>query len=79
VTSEAKALLDQALQLPDDERAEMAALLLRSLDTVTDEGAEEAWDREIERRLAEVDAGTVELVPWDEAKRRIFGSLDEPE
>jgi putative addiction module component (TIGR02574 family) len=79
VTSEAKALLDQALQLPDDERAEMAALLLRSLDAVTDEGAEEAWDREIERRLAEVDAGTVELVPWDEAKRRIFGSLDEPE
>ena len=79
MTSEAKALLDQALQLPDDERAEMAALLLRSLDAVTDEGAEEAWDREIERRLAEVDAGTVELVPWDEAKRRIFGSLDEPE
>ena len=79
MTSQVKALLDQALQLPDDERAEMAALLLRSLDAVTDEGAEEAWDREIERRLAEVDAGTVELVPWDEAKRRIFGSLDEPE
>ena len=79
MTSQAKALLDQALQLPDDERAEMAALLLRSLDAVTDEGAEEAWDREIERRLAEVDAGTVELVPWDEAKRRIFGSLDGPE
>ena len=79
MTSQVKALLDQALQLPDDERAEMAALLLRSLDAVTDEGAEEAWDREIERRLAEVDAGTVELVPWDEAKRRIFGSLDGPE
>ncbi|MCG6962464.1 MAG: addiction module protein [Acidobacteria bacterium] len=79
MTSEAKALLDQALQLPDDERAEMAALLLRSLDAVTDEGAEEAWDREIERRLAEVDAGAVELMPWDEAKHRIFRSLDEPE
>jgi putative addiction module component (TIGR02574 family) len=78
MTSHAKALLDQALRLPDDERAEMAAVLLRSLEAVIDEGAEEAWDREIKRRLAEVDAGTVELVPWDEARRQIFGPLDEP-
>ena len=78
MTNHAKALLDQALQLPDDERAEIAAVLVRSLDVVDDDGVEGAWDREIGRRLAEIDAGDVELVPWDEAKRLIFGAYDEP-
>ena len=76
MTNHAKALLDQALQLPEDERAEIAAVLFRSLEVVDSEGVEEAWDREIARRLAEIDASEVRLVPWDEAKRQIFGSLN---
>ena len=78
MTSQAKALLDQALQLPEDERAEIAAVLVQSLDLVGEEGVEDAWDREIGRRLAEIDAGDVKLVPWGEAKRLIFGAPDEP-
>jgi hypothetical protein len=39
-----------------------------------DRGAIEAWTspgpREIDRRTAEIDAGTARLVSWDEVKRR---------
>lgn len=35
------------------------------------ESVEEAWDAEIRRRIKEIDAGVVELVPWEEVKRRI--------
>ncbi len=33
---------------------------------------EAAWSEEIMRRLAEVDAGTVELVPWEEVRDELF-------
>ena len=31
-----------------------------------------AWSKEIERRVAEIDAGTVELVPWEEVREELF-------
>lgn len=34
---------------------------------------EAAWSEEIQRRLAEIDAGTVELVPWEEVRAELFG------
>jgi putative addiction module component (TIGR02574 family) len=77
MTTDAQDLLHQALSLPDSDRAEIAARLLESLEGPTEEGAEEAWNQEISRRLAQIDAGNVELVPWDVAAKKIFGSIDE--
>ena len=37
-----------------------------------DLGAEAEWLREIERRVSELDAGTVEAVPWAEVRARVF-------
>ena len=34
---------------------------------------EAAWSAEIERRLVEIDAGTVELIPWDDVRLELFG------
>jgi putative addiction module component (TIGR02574 family) len=34
---------------------------------------EAAWSAEIERRLVEIDAGTVELIPWNEVRSELFG------
>jgi len=59
----------EALALPSPERAELAALLIASLeDDLYDDRAEveRAWDEEIRRRLAELDAGLAELIPADE-------------
>jgi putative addiction module component (TIGR02574 family) len=76
-SSEAQKLLDQVLKLPVAARAELAERLLRSLDDEDDEGrvsADEynaAWGAELARRIKEIEDGTVKLIPWDEARRRI--------
>jgi putative addiction module component (TIGR02574 family) len=64
-------VLADALRLEPDSRAEVAAELLASLDGPVDPDAEAAWNVEIERRIAEIEAGTVRLEPWSEVKRRI--------
>jgi len=46
---DAKKVFSLALELPQHERAQLAAQLLASLDA-EDENGEEAWAREIERR-----------------------------
>ncbi len=73
MTQDAAALLQEALKLPVNARAAIAASLLDSLDSDVDEAAEEAWRVEIQRRLAELDNGSVETVSWPEARRRIVG------
>ncbi len=78
MTTDALDLLNQALGLSDSDRAEIAARLLESLDGPVEQGVEEAWNREIARRLAQIDAGEVELVSWDLATEKIFGSMDAP-
>jgi len=66
-------LLKEALKLPPEARAALAASLLDSLDQEVDEDAEAAWHAEIDRRLRELDSGTVKPIPWSEARRRISG------
>ena len=39
-------------------------------------GIEAAWSAEIERRLVEIDAGTVELIPWDDVRLELFGESE---
>ncbi len=56
----------RAKSLPAADRARLAEELLDSLQEHFDEQAEAAWDREIERRVAEIAAGAVELVPAEE-------------
>ncbi len=68
-----KDLLQRALSLPPEARAALAGSLLESLDPTVDADAEAAWSEEIHRRLREIDAGAVKLVPWSEAQKRISG------
>jgi putative addiction module component (TIGR02574 family) len=60
-----------ALRLEPETRAELAAELLASLDGPADQDAEAAWDAEIERRIAAIEAGAIRLEPWVDVKRRI--------
>ncbi len=71
MTKVSQAVLADALRLDLDARAEVAAELLASLDGPPDPDAEAAWAVEIERRVAAIEAGTVELEPWEDVKRRI--------
>jgi putative addiction module component (TIGR02574 family) len=67
----ARELFDEAMRLDPTERAALMRLLIESLDTASDDGAEEAWRVEIERRMAELEAGTVDAVPWEELRARL--------
>ena len=66
-----KSVLPDALRLDEDTRAELAAELLASLDGPADSDAAQAWDDEIDRRIAAIEAGHIALEPWDEIRRRI--------
>jgi putative addiction module component (TIGR02574 family) len=66
-------ILDDALALPVEARARIAGSLIESLDEgALDERAEELWSAEIARRIADIDAGRVQLVPWSDVRRRLF-------
>ncbi len=67
----AEKLLSEALTLPTDERAELAAELIASLDGPADPDVESAWAAEIERRAAKVLSGESKGTPWEEVRRRI--------
>lgn len=68
-------LCSEVLGLPEPERAELAHELMKSLDLPVDLDAGDAWDKEILRRLAEIDAGTARLIDRDELRRRIRARL----
>ena len=59
-------MLAEILRLPVEERARLALELIRSLETESEPGAADAWDAEIARRGAEVDAGMAETMTIDE-------------
>ena len=69
-------LIRDALALDADQRAVVANALLDSLHDAGDkDDVDEAWRVEAARRLAEVRAGTTELMDADEHYARLRASL----
>ena len=64
-------ILNAALKLNDKEKAAIAASLIESLDPSVDDDVESAWQAEIQKRLHEVETGTVSLVPWSEVRKML--------
>ena len=64
-------LYEKASGLSPEERAELAGLLLESLEEPPDEAVEEAWAAEIGRRIADFHAGRVKTIPWSELRARL--------
>lgn len=69
-------LLKKALVLPAEARAALASSLLESLDGQVDPSAEEEWNKEIARRIQQLDAGKVKPIPWESARRQISALLN---
>ena len=68
----AQKLFEEAMRLDPKERATLVRLLIDALDAKSDEGAEDAWRVEVERRITELDSGTVQTVPWEELRARLY-------
>ena len=69
-------VLRDATELSEHDRATLAGLLIESLEGEPDPGVEAAWAAEIERRVAELDAGTVKTIPWEEVRQRLLDRLN---
>jgi putative addiction module component (TIGR02574 family) len=78
MTKHAQALLREALSLSDDERAELIAELLVSLEgpVVDDvEAVEQAWAEELETRARRVLAGPAQGEEWSQVRARLGRAL----
>jgi putative addiction module component (TIGR02574 family) len=63
-------LLARVLDLPSDDRAQLAREILLSLESSgfdADEDVQEAWNAELEDRIAEYERGEVDALDWREA------------
>jgi putative addiction module component (TIGR02574 family) len=68
----ARELFEEAMRLDPEERATLMRLLIEALDSEAEEGVDDAWRAEIERRMAELDSGAVQTIPWEELRERLF-------
>ena len=73
----AETLLQEVLNLPDNERAEIAGALLESLEPAPEIDVETAWRQEVAARVAAVEAGDVTTTPWEEIRDRFLARLSE--
>jgi putative addiction module component (TIGR02574 family) len=81
MTDRAQAVLQEAMTLPADERANVAAELLASLDDFKTEdpaAVQAAWAKEIERRGRRVLAGESSGEPWEDVRDRVAKRLTRP-
>jgi putative addiction module component (TIGR02574 family) len=80
MSPEVSELLKRALSLPIDERAALANALLDSLDAADESaaGSEEAWDREVARRIEDLNTGKAVTVPWEQLHRELQAMVNEP-
>jgi len=68
----ARELFEEAMRLDPEERATLMRLLIENLDAESEEGVEDAWRVEIERRMGELDSGSVQTIPWEELRARLY-------
>ena len=73
-----KEIEGQALQLTPKERGELAHRLIVSLDGEPEDSPEviaQAWDEEIARRVADMDAGQTKWIPADEVMTKLRAKI----
>jgi len=64
-------IVQKAPSLQESARADLIGIPIRGLDSDVEEGVEEAWRVEIERRANEIQSGAVQSIPWEVVKERL--------
>ena len=65
-----KTVEQEALSLPQEDRAKLAQKLLLSLDALSEEELRQAWLVEADYRARELDNGDVQPISADEVRRK---------
>lgn len=76
MSEQAQAIFDEAMKLPIGERESLVSRLMRANDEEPLTDAElaahdEAWAPEIRRRMAELESGQMQTVPWSEVRAEL--------
>ena len=66
----------QALELSHQERAELAHMLIDSLQPEKEFESEDAWSEELKKRIDRYEQGKRSAKPWDEVKKDAKTLLD---
>lgn len=66
MTEIAERLRTELAVLDSEDRADLAYFLLQSLDEEVDPSIEVAWDAELDRRIADIENGSVKGIACDE-------------
>ena len=76
MTPQVSEVLEKALALSTQDRGLLIDRLVESLDDgPADEGVEEAWSKEIKRRVDDLRSGRVKTISYDEVRRRLATRL----
>ena len=67
-----KDVFREAFELPENQRATLAGLLIESLESPPEPDVEEVWAEEAERRWQEIEAGSARTLPWEEVRAKLF-------
>jgi putative addiction module component (TIGR02574 family) len=65
-----KQIENQALDLSEEERAQLAQKLILSLESSNDEDLDKEWLLEAKRRAVELDNGEVQPIPAEEVRKK---------
>jgi len=64
-------VIEEALSLPTDIRLNLVEKLITSLNLPTDEDIDRLWAEEAERRISQIEANKVRLVPGEKVFSKI--------
>ena len=71
MTTKTDFLLNEALSMSPGERARIAHCLIHSLEEPSAENVEAEWIELAQKRLEELENGTVQPVSWEEIKKMV--------
>lgn len=71
MTAMTNRVVEEALSLPADMRLNLVDKLITSLNLPIDEDINRLWAEEAERRISQIEAGEVRLVPGEEVFSKI--------
>jgi putative addiction module component (TIGR02574 family) len=66
-----KTILENAFNMPPEQRAFIAGRLIDSLNDTADADVETAWQQEIQKRIASAEKGEASFMSWEEVKKRL--------
>jgi putative addiction module component (TIGR02574 family) len=72
-----RVLEKEALELPPRSRVRLAERMIESITDYADPALEAEWDREIERRVKEIESGTARGIPAAQAMKNARRALNE--